>query len=68
MPKVDLFRIEAIPDHLEEIATLLTTGHFQEGYMATQRRHLVVRAVYYYLIAGHLYKMGLDQILRHCIL
>jgi len=27
-PDTDLFRIEAVPDHLEEILTLLTTGHF----------------------------------------
>jgi len=26
-PDADLFRIEAIPDHLQEIATLLTTGN-----------------------------------------
>jgi len=36
--------------------------------MEAQRRHLVVRATDYQLIAGHLYKMDLDQLLRHCIL
>jgi hypothetical protein len=39
-----------------------------EGYSATQKRHLVVRATDYQLIAGHLYKLGLDNILRHCVL
>eukprot|EP00253_Pinus_taeda_P003586 PITA_03586 len=68
LPCADLFRIEAIPDHLEEITTLLTLSHCQEGYTATQRCHLVVRAADYQLIAGHLYKMGFDQILRRCIL
>ena len=65
---VDLFRIEAIPNHLQEIATLLTKGSYPLGYIATPKRHLVVREVDYQLIAGHLYKMGLDQILRCCFL
>jgi len=37
LPHADLFRIEAISDHLEDIATLLTTSHLPEGYMAAQR-------------------------------
>lgn len=28
----ELFRIESVPDYLEEIVRLLTTGHFLEGY------------------------------------
>jgi len=35
--------------------------------MATQKQHLVVRAADYQLIAGHLYKIGLDQILKRCV-
>lgn len=61
---VDQFRIDEIPDHLEEITTLLIRGHCLEGYTTTQRWNLVVRAVDYHLIVGHHYKMGLDQILR----
>lgn len=34
LPDVDFFRIEVIPDHLEEITTLLTIGHCPEGYTA----------------------------------
>jgi hypothetical protein len=29
---------------------------------------MVFRAAYYQLIAGHLYKMGTDRILRRCLL
>ena len=29
LPDADLFRIETIPDHLQEIATFLTTGGCQ---------------------------------------
>lgn len=37
LPDTDLFRLEAILDHLEEIPTLLTIVHFPEGYTAAQR-------------------------------
>jgi hypothetical protein len=33
-----------------------------------QKKNMVVRAAYYQLIAGHLYKMGVDSILRRCVL
>jgi hypothetical protein len=33
-----------------------------------QKKNLVVRAVDYQLIAGHLYNMGADSILRICVL
>jgi hypothetical protein len=39
-----------------------------EGYFATQKRHLVVCAINYQLIVGQLYKLGLDSILRCCVL
>jgi len=64
LPDADLFRIEAIPDHLKEIPTLLTIVRCPEGYTTAQRQDLVVKVADYQLIAGHLYKMGLDQILR----
>jgi hypothetical protein len=34
----------------------------------TQKKNLVVRATDYQLIAGHLYKMGADSVLRRCVL
>jgi len=63
LPNANLFRIEVVLDHLEEIATLLTTCHFQKGYTAAQKCHLIVRAADIQLIARYLYKMGLDQVL-----
>lgn len=68
LTNVDLFRIEAIPDYLEEISLLLAAGHSLEGYTTTQERHLIVRAEDYQLIVGHLYKLGLDQVLQCCLL
>ena len=32
-----------------------------------QKKHLVVRAADYTLIAGHLYKLGADEVLRCCV-
>jgi len=67
-PDVDLFKIQEISDHLEQIVSFLTIDHCPVEYIAAQIRHLVVRAAHYQLIVGHLYKMGLDEILRHCVL
>jgi hypothetical protein len=47
-----IFHIEAIPDYLSDIALFLTIGTMSEGYSATQKRHLVVCATDYQLIAG----------------
>eukprot|EP00253_Pinus_taeda_P030970 PITA_30970 len=41
LPDADLFQIEAIPNYLEEIVVLLTTGYCWEGYTSTQKRHLI---------------------------
>jgi hypothetical protein len=71
LPDADLFRIEAIPEYLEDIAIFLSIGACPETYSATQKRHMVVRATDYQLIAGQLCKLGLDNILdpeRHDIL
>jgi hypothetical protein len=64
----DFLCIEAILDYLSDIAVLLTTGTTPEGYFATQKKHSVIRATHYHLIAGQLYKLGLDSILRRCVL
>jgi hypothetical protein len=37
-------------------------------YSATQKCHMVVRVADYQLIAGKLYKLGLDSILKRCVL
>jgi hypothetical protein len=68
LPDADLFRIEAIPKYLEDIEIFLNTGACPETYFATQKRHMVIRATNYQLIADQLYKLGLDNILRRCVL
>lgn len=68
LPDADIFRVEAVPDYLADIATYLTTGQCPQHYTPLQKRHLVVHAAEYQLIAGQLYKLGLDEVLRKCIL
>lgn len=68
LPDADLFRVDSIPDYLEEIALFITKGSAPADYSATQKRHLVFRAADYQLISGQLYKLGSDGILRRCIL
>ena len=63
-----MFRIEAIPGYLADIALFLSTDTFPEYYSATQKRHMVVRVAYYQLIAGQLHKLRLDSLLRRCVM
>jgi hypothetical protein len=46
----------------------LSTGTAPQEYTIAQKKNLVVHAVEYQLIAGHLYKMGTDRILRRYVL
>jgi hypothetical protein len=68
LPNADLFRIEAIPEYLEDITIFLSTGACLETYSTIHRHHMVFIAEYYQLIARKLYKLGLDNILRRCVL
>ena len=60
----DLFRVEAVPDYLVDIAAYLTSGQCPQDYTPLQKRHLVFRVADYQLIAGQLYKLGLDEVLH----
>ena len=67
-PDAHLFRIEAVPKELEEIAQFLETGQAPEGLNTKKKQILAMKAAPYSLINGFLYKMGLDDILRRCVL
>ena len=68
LPNEDLFRIEVVPNYLEHIATFLASGQCREEYTTIQRKHLVFRATDYQITTCQLYNMGLDQVLRRCVL
>ena len=50
-------------DHFVDLIQFLSTGTTVEGYLTKQKKELVVRATNFSVIAGHLYKMGNDEIL-----
>jgi hypothetical protein len=46
----------------------LSIGIVPQEFNTAQKKNLVVRDADYQLIAGHLYKMVVDSILRRCVL
>ena len=68
LPDAPLFRIEAVSEELEEIAQFLENGQAPEGMSMKKKRILAMKDAPYSLINGFLYKMGLEDILRRCVL
>jgi len=64
LPDAQLFAVHIVDGHFEDIIHFLTTGTAQEGYTVQQNKELVVRATDFSVIAGNLYKMGSNEILR----
>jgi hypothetical protein len=60
--------IRNIDDHFIEIVQFLSIGMAPSDYTMIQKKQLVVRAAYFSLIAGQLYKMGPNEILRRCVM
>lgn len=57
-----------VDEQLEDIAYFLTTGIVLESYTIAEKKKLVMKAIDYQLIAIQLCKLGVDGILRRCIL
>ena len=68
LPDAQLFKIRMADDYFEQIIQLLSTGKASEDLTTSQKKQLVFRAVNFQLIAGQLYKMGPDEILRRYVL
>jgi hypothetical protein len=56
-----------VDDYFTDIVQFLSTGMAPSDMMVTQKKKLVVKVVDYQLIAGSLYKLGTDGILRRCV-
>jgi len=54
--------------NFDDIIHFLTTGTVLEGYPIQENKELVVRTTDFFVIAGHLYKMGNDEILQRFVL
>jgi hypothetical protein len=63
-----LLAIRKVDNHFVEIVQFLSTGMTPSEYTITQKKQLVVRAADFSLIAGQLYKMGPEEVLRRCVM
>jgi hypothetical protein len=68
LPDEKLLAIISVDDKFVEIVQFLSTGMTPREYTIIHKKQLVVRAADFSLIAGHLYKMGPDEILRRCVM
>ena len=68
MPDAQLFRVDITDDHYAPIIQFLATGVSPKDMLTSQNKQLVVKASDFQLIAGQLYKLGSDEILRRYIL
>ena len=59
----ELFAVCVVDDHFIDIIHFLTMGMALKGYTSQKKKELVVHATNISVIVGHLYKMGLDEIL-----
>ena len=57
-----------VDDHFFEIVQFLSIGITPHEYTIIHKKQQVVRVVEFSLIAGQLYKMGPDEILRICVM
>ena len=67
LPDAQLFYVDIIDDCYSPIIQFLATGVAPEDMSTSQKKQLVVKAFDFQLIAGKLYKLGPDEILRRCI-
>jgi len=68
LPDAQLLAIINIDDHFAHIVQFMSTGMASSEYTISQKKQLVVHAADFSLIAGQLYKMGPDEILRRCVM
>ena len=64
LPDAQLYAVRVADGHFEDMIHFLMTGTASEGYTIQQKKELVVRTTDFFVIAGHLYKMGSDEVLR----
>lgn len=63
-----LYAVRIVDGHFEDIIHFLTIGITPQGYSVQQKKELVIHATDFTVIAGHLYKMGNDEILCRYVL
>ena len=68
LPDAPLFSIQIADEYNADIIQFLTTGVAPDEFTKQQKKQLVVKAADFTLIAGHLYKLGPDEVLRRCVM
>ena len=63
-----MFSIHIVDEYYTNIIHFLTTGWAPAKFSKQQKKQLVVKAVDFTLIAGHLYKLSPDEVLRRCVM
>jgi hypothetical protein len=67
-PNAQLFSVQIVDEYFVDIIEYLSIGIVPQDFNTAQKKNLVFKAAEYQLIAGHLNKMGADNILRRCVL
>eukprot|EP00253_Pinus_taeda_P022643 PITA_22643 len=67
LPDAQLFAVGVADNHFADIIHFLTMRMAPKGYTSQQKQELIVHTVDFSVIAGHLYKMGADEILRRYV-
>ena len=68
MPDAQLFSIQIADEYYADIIHFLTTGWALVEFTKQKKKQIVVKVANFTLIAGHLYKLGLDEVLRRCVM
>ena len=68
MLDAQLFAIHITDEYYADIIHFLTIGWAPVEFSKHQKKQLVVKATDFTLIAGHLYKLGQDEVLRRCVM
>ena len=63
-----MFSIQIVDDYFRDIIEFLMTRTTPEEFTTQQKKKLLVKATNFTLIAGELYKLGLDEILQRYVL
>ena len=60
--------MEVVPAKLEETTQFLENGQAPEGMSDKKKKILAMKVAPYSIINGFLYKLGLDEVIRRCVL
>lgn len=68
LPDTHLLRVKVVPIDLAEIAQFLQERTTPKWYSKKKKKNLAIKVAPFTLINGSLYKLGLDDVLRRCVL